>query len=151
MKRSALLLTIFLATSAHAQDDALAAAAKAYVEGPVQQKLMNDMLSPEAMLAQMGAIAGQLTPEQLELVTNIMVEEIATIRPQMEAAMIEGAIQTFTVEEITALNDFYNSDVGASAAAKIQPYMQATLGSMTPALRQMQGNISERIQAELSQ
>ncbi|MCY4181190.1 MAG: hypothetical protein OXD48_13130, partial [Litoreibacter sp.] len=84
-------------------------AATSFINSPVQQKLLNDMLSPEMVLAQMQANAGgALNDDQISVLVRIVTEELNAIRPMMEEAMIEGAAEAFTIEEINALNEFYN-------------------------------------------
>ncbi len=142
------LAALMLASPAYA-DESLDAAT-AFINSPVQQKLLNDMLSPEMVLAQMQANAGgALTQEQIDVLVKIVTEELNTIRPQMETAMIEGAAQAFTIDEINALNDFYNSEIGGSAMGKMTPYMQSTMGSLGPAIQSMQQNIARRAQEAL--
>ncbi|WP_298357693.1 DUF2059 domain-containing protein [uncultured Litoreibacter sp.] len=124
-------------------------AATTFIQSPVQQKLLDDMLSPEMVMTQMQAVAGQLPADKVDVLVKIVTEELDGIRPQMEAAMIAGAAQAFTIEEITALTEFYNSPLGTSAMGKMTPYMQQTMGSLGPAMQQMQGNIVQRVQTEL--
>ena len=138
---------ISLASPGFAQD--VTAAAEAFVRSPVQQKLIDDMLSPEVLMAQMQGMAQQLPPEQLEKLVAIITDELNTVRPAMETAMIEGASQAFSIEEIEAMTEFYNSPLGASAMGKMTPYMQQTMGALGPELQQMQQNIIQRVQAEL--
>lgn len=142
-----------LATSTFAQDDpdALRAAAEAYVNNPVQQKLIDDMLSPEMMMTQMAAMVQGLPEDELNKMVKIVTEEVNAIRPAMEAAMIDGAAETFTLEEINALNDFYSSDVGASVMGKMNPFMQSYMVSLGPELQQMQQNIMSRAMTEMDQ
>lgn len=139
-------IVLAFATPSFAQD--IQDVAENFVRSPVQQKLMDEMLSPQMILAQMQGMAQQLPPEQLDKLVVIVTEELATIRPQMEQAMIDGAAQAFTVEEITALNEFYSSPIGASAMGKMTPFMQQTMGTLAPALQQMQQNIVGRVQKE---
>lgn len=124
-------------------------AATAFINSPVQQKLLNDMLSPEMVMAQMQALSSQLPAEKVDILVNIVTEELGTIRPEMETAMIEGAAQAFTVDEITALTEFYNSPLGSSAMGKMTPYMQQTMGALGPSMQAMQQRIVQRVQTEL--
>lgn len=139
-------IVLAFATPSFAQD--IKAVAEDFVRSPVQQKLMDEMLSPEMILAQMQGMAQQLPPEQLDKLVAIVTEELATVRPLMEEAMIDGAAQAFSIEEIKAMNEFYSSPLGASAMGKMTPFMQQTMGALTPALQQMQQNIVARVQKE---
>jgi hypothetical protein len=151
MRRTLLSLTLALATAlpATAQDDALRAAVERYITNPVQQQMMDDMLSADAMVDQMRAFAPQLTEEQLQIVGRISAEELATLRPDLEAAMIEAAIATFTLPEIEALEAFYNTPEGASVMTKMQPFMAQAMGRVGPQMMAVQGRIGQRITTEL--
>ena len=138
-----------LMLSAPAFADEATDAATAFIQSPVQQKLLNDMLSPEMVLTQMQALASQLPADKVDVLVKIVTEELGSIRPEMETAMISGAAQAFSVEEINALTEFYNSPLGASAMGKMTPYMQQTMGSLGPSMQQMQQRIVQRVQSEL--
>lgn len=142
-------LAFAIAFSAPAFADEANDAATAFINSPVQQQLLDDMLSPEMVLTQMQTVAGQLPAEKLDVLVNIVTEELENIRPEMETAMIAGAAQAFSVDEINALTDFYNSPLGASAMGKMTPYMQQTIGALGPSMQQMQGRIVQRVQTEL--
>ncbi|WP_298921963.1 DUF2059 domain-containing protein [uncultured Roseobacter sp.] len=145
-----ILAVLALSTGAFAQDTERLEAAKAYVDSKGQQGLMDDMLSPEGVMASMGLLGDQLTPEQQTTVARIVSEELATIRPTMESAMISGMAENFTLDEINALADFYASEHGASAMRKMTPFMTQTMQSIGPAFQQMQANLARRIQEEFS-
>ena len=144
-----LLLAATLAFALPAQADEATDAATAFIESPVQQKLLDDMLSPEMLMTQFEAMNVQIPPEQLDVILVIVTEELNAFRPEMEQAMIAGAAQAFTVDEINALTEFYSSPLGASAMGKMNPYMQATMSSMGQGLQAMQGNIMQRVQEAL--
>ena len=129
--------------------DAATDAATAFIESPVQQKLLDDMLSPEGLMAQFQAVQPQLPPDKTDEILQIVSEELNAFRPQMEAAMIKGAAEAFTVEEIEALTAFYSSPIGASAMSKMNPYMQSAMAEMTPGLQAMQGRVMQRVQEAL--
>ena len=142
-----LVAALLIATPALA--DEATDAASAFINSPVQQKLLDDMLSPQMVLTQMQSIASQLPAEKVDILVKIVTEELEGIRPKMEEAMIAGAATSFTIEEINALTTFYNSPIGASAMGKMTPYMQQTMGSLGPSMQTMQGNIMRRVQTEL--
>lgn len=150
MKRFALAAVFALALPAHLHAQDATEAATAFINSPVQQKLLDDMLSPEMLMTQFQAMNLQIPPEQVDVILNIVTEELNVFRPEMESAMIVGAAEAFSVEEIDALTAFYSSPLGASAMGKMNPYMQATMGSMSQGLQAMQGNIMRRVQSELT-
>lgn len=147
MKR--LILATALVFALPAQADEVTHAATAFIESPVQQKLLDDMLNPEMLMTQFQAMNVQIPQDKVQPILNIVSEELDAIRPDMEASMIAGAAQAFTVDEINALTEFYSSPLGASAMAKMNPYMQSTMGAMMPALQSAQGKIMQRVQTEL--
>ena len=141
--------TLTTAAPASAQDDALRAAVERYINNPVQQQMMDNLLSADAMVDQVRAVAPQLTEEQLRAVATISAEELSILRPDLEAAMIEAAIGTFTLPEIEALEAFYNTPEGASVMTKMQPYMAQVMGGIGPQLMEAQTRIGQRIMTEL--
>ncbi|MBF9058520.1 hypothetical protein HKCCSP123_04930 [Rhodobacterales bacterium HKCCSP123] len=152
MRRLALCLALALAAAhpATAEDDALRAAVERYVANPVQQRMMDDMLSADAMVAQIRAVAPQLTEEQLQIAGRISAEELATLRPDLEAAMVEAAIMTFTLSEVEALDAFLATPEGASVMTKMQPYMAQAMNRVGPQMMALQARIGQRLATELS-
>jgi hypothetical protein len=149
MIRIASAALVAVALSVPAMADEVHDAAEAFINNPVQQKLLDDMLSPEVAMAQLQAMAPQMPPEVAQRVLVIVVEEMNVFRPEMEAAMISAAAESFTIDEIQALNDFYSSPLGASAMGKMTPYMQSAMATMGPGMQEMQGRIMQRVQEEL--
>lgn len=155
MFRVALPIAFAVATlmpfAAHAQDEALREAVERYVSSPVQQRMMDEMLSADAMVAQMRAMMPQLTDEQLEVVGRIGAEEMAGLRTDLEGAMVEAAVATFSLEEILALEAFYNTPEGAAVMSKMQPFMANTFAMIGPQMQEAQMRIGQRVMTELAQ
>lgn len=126
-----------------------AEAANAYVSSPVLQGLMDSMMSLEAMKSTVGLIGNGLSPDQVHAIAQIVSEELATTRPAMETAIITGMTKNFTVEEISAWNEFFSSPVGASAMRKMTPFMDNTMRALRPDFAKFQGNIGRRIITEM--
>lgn len=74
-------LALSSAMPLYAQDDALRAAAERYVNNPVQQEMLDDLLSADVIVSQVRAMVPSVTEEQLPIVGEIGAEEIAVIRP----------------------------------------------------------------------
>ena len=113
----------FAASSALAKDDPeLRAAAESYIQHPITQGVLDSMSSVETMrsglVSHLKAEGTTLSSDQIELLSRILQEEFARIRPQFETALTNAAIETYSLKEIQALNEFYSSDVGASAMMK---------------------------------
>lgn len=142
-------LALLSAMPLYAQDDALRAAAERYVNNPVQQEMLDDLLSADVIVSQVRAMVPGVTEEQLLIVGEIGAEEMAVIRPELEAATIEAAIATFTLEEIEALEAFYATPLGASVLSKMQPFMESSMALAGPAMQAAQGRISARLMQAL--
>lgn len=142
-------LATLLALPLQAQDDALRAAAERYIQNPVQQGMLDDMLSADAFITQMRAVLPDMTEDQLVIVGQIGAEEMGAVRSDLEAAMVDAAVATFTLDEIEALEAFYSTPLGASVMSKMQPFMDVAMQSAAPAMQSMQLRISERVMQEL--
>ena len=135
-----------LAPVAKAQDAQRLEAAKAYVETPSVQEMLDNMLS--TIIAGM-IPAGKATEEQLAKVSSITSDELDGVRPDMERIMIEAAASHFTLAEINALTAFYSSADGASISRKMLPYMTQAMQQMGPLVQEMQARLVRRIKSEL--
>ena len=129
MNSKSLLTSLLLALSAVALPSAQAQsdtaqkldAAERYLRAVPMSKMMDDSF---AQMAKM------MPPEQR---ARFMADMRASVRiDRMEQIAKAAMVRTFTLEEITALADFYSSPHGASAMAKFGVYM----GDIMPALMQ---------------
>ncbi len=127
-----------------AADPALTAAAEAYVAGEAQQALIDALISPEAILAQIEAATPDLPPQLTETVARIASEEMAALRPRLEAAMIESATETFSLDEIRALSAFFGTPEGRGILLKMQPFIEDAMARVSPDIRAAQGVILQR-------
>lgn len=125
-------------------ENALEDAARAYVASPGQQALIDSLLSPEAILAQINAASPDLPPKLTDLVSRIASDELESLRPKLEAAMVDSAVRTFTLDEIRALDVFYNTPEGRSILLKMQPFLEDALAQVAPEIRAAQDVILER-------
>jgi hypothetical protein len=124
--------------------------AQEYVALPANQQMMEDMFSGESFAAQMAATLPpqmNLSDDQMQRIGAAMAGAMAPLLPQMEAAMLEATAQTFTVEELQAMIDFYGSEIGASILAKSPGLMQTAMARIAPAMMQMQQQVMPEIMA----
>lgn len=152
MTRTAIIAAAaFIAAPALAQEDPteLQQAAESYVESPALQTALDEILSTDTFVAQLRASGAQLDEEQIRTIATIIDEEFADVRPDLETAMTSAAADAFTLEELEALNEFYESDQGRSIAEKMQPFMQSFYQDIGPALQETQQDIAMRIQEEM--
>ena len=144
-------LALCLALPAAAQDEdgdaARRAAAERYLETEGVQRMMDDMSSPQAVVAQLRAQFPQMPQDTVDEIAAIAADELSTLDPALERAIVEATVANFTLEEIEAMVDFYGSETGAAIMGKMQPYMSAVWSNVGPELRQVQADIARRIDA----
>lgn len=132
----ALVLAVGGAPS-HAQEaDPLREAAEAYVASEGVQRSIDASVSAELIVSALDAQLGtRLSPEERDAIAGVVSEEMTSIRPAMEAAMVDAAARTFTLEEMEAMTAFYSSGPGAGLLAKMPGFTAAYLEAMGPDLR----------------
>ena len=140
------------APEAAAPDAELRDAAERLVEGEATQTMMDEMLSPDVLLKAMQAQFGdQIDEEMASRIAEIASEELSTVRPAMQEAMIEAAVETFTLEEIQAQVAFQETPEGRSVMTKMQPYMTSFYGKVGPEFQAAQTRMMERLQETMPQ
>ena len=97
---------------------------------------------PQSMMSDMAAkMAETLPEEQRDQFKALMTKHLDLGR--VTAAIKAAMIKTFSADELQALADFYGSDVGKSAMAKMGTYMSevmpATMNEVQSALVKAQG------------
>lgn len=137
----AFFLTLCLTSPAAAQSERSTAekqaalrAAVVFVQSPAQQGMIDAMLDPATIMARNAFVLEQIPAGKAQRLVSIITEEFSSQRPHIEKALILSTADTFTAEEIYAMNEFYSSAVGRSIMAKMQPYMEVfsrTMSSMT--------------------
>lgn len=133
-----------MAQQAPAIDPALTAAAEAYVAGEAQQALIDQLISPAAILAQITAAIPNLPPQLTDVVSRVAAEEMAALRPKIEAAMLQSAARTFSLDEIRALSAFYATPEGRGILLKMQPFLEGAMAEVAPDIQAAQGVILQR-------
>lgn len=153
MKRhSAFLLAALAAFPAAAQSPEAIEAAKRYAETPGVQSMIAEMTDPDIMAQGVMATLPpnvQLTDEQAHRIGQILVDAFAPLRPEIERVMIETTARHFTIDEISALTAFYESEHGAAIMAKMQPYMQDAMMQLGPQLAAVQTKVLPLIIQEI--
>lgn len=151
MKRIPVLVAIGLlsANIAFAADDGLREAAERFAALPSQQKMMDDMLSVDAAMAQLRATLPGAREDEMRAMAEIVNDELQSLRPAMETAMIDAMVEIYTLEEIEAMTEFYSTPVGASVAEKTQPYMASFWARIGPEFTAMQGRLMSRMQQKM--
>ena len=148
------VLLLSFARPASADDEAdLRAISKAYIQHPVMQQMLDELLSDETMhsmaFAQMQGSEGALAEDELEPLFSIIAEEMARMRPKMEALMVDAATQTFELDEIQALKSFLDTDAGSRAMLKSGAFTQAFYVNSGTMLQELYERIATRVETEL--
>lgn len=152
---AAAFLTIVASPALAEDDQMLRAAAESYVRHPVTQHAMDSVMSMDTLrpgvVTQLQARGAELSSDQVEVVSQILLEELNRLRPQLETLMIEITIKIYTLEEIQALIEFNGSEYGASTMMKIGEMMRSFTVEATPLFQQLLERLGDRIEAELPQ
>ncbi|MBA4807493.1 DUF2059 domain-containing protein [Brevundimonas sp.] len=141
-----LALTLFLAP---------AALAEARDDGPERLALANKFISlmqGEELGAALGQMTAMMLPAELEGMSEeeaaefreVMGEMTARMMPRMFAAMAPIYADTFTLEELQGLVDFYQSDIGRSMVTKsyqAAPRLAEAIQAIMPEIMADMGNV----------
>jgi hypothetical protein len=144
--RTAVLALAFSATQALAQS--ALDLAEEYATMPEVQQMMDEMFSPESMIAQfeMNLPASVvLTDDQRTRVGTLLSDTMNEMKPRMQEMMIAGSAKYFSVDELQALIDFYRSEHGASVMSKMQPFFQETMAQLAPEIQQKMQDVGPQI------
>ncbi|MEJ6387959.1 DUF2059 domain-containing protein [Gymnodinialimonas ulvae] len=132
-----------LTTTAQSTEDL----AREYAALPAVQEMTAAMFSPEASAAQIAATLPpgvELSESQLTDLGNLLSEELTGFQPRLEALMIDAMSETFTTEELSAMIEFYSSDVGRSILVQTQPMFTAIMADLAPEMQaRMMGRQAE--------
>ena len=122
---------------------------------PVVQRMFDDMWSIDtmrsALVAQLRAHGKALRDDRVETLTRILNEEVTRIRPQFEVLMTDAVLETYTLDEIRALNGFLDTELGARAMAKTGRTMRSFNARAAPMYRRLTERIGARVKAELAE
>jgi hypothetical protein len=147
MKRLSLAAAFALLTTPVFAQDTLELA-KQYTNMPEVQNMITAMFSPKTMGEQvaLGLPPGvTLTESQQTEIGQVMSAAMNDIRPRMEELMITSTAETFSVDELQALIDFYGSEHGANIMTKMQPLMTSVMGQLGPDMQALQANVTPDI------
>jgi hypothetical protein len=105
--------------------------------------MMHQMMP--AMMAQMRKSQPSVTDAQMQGITDAATETMDDYAPKMTDAMIPIYAETFTTDELTKLDAFYESPVGQSILAKTPVAMQKMMPVMMQMMPDMQADMKKRI------
>jgi hypothetical protein len=102
-----------------------------------------------AMLAQVRKTHPEITDAQMQGLTDAVTDSMNEYMPKMIDAMIPVYADTFSTEELTKLDEFYESPVGQSILAKMPVAMQKATPVMMQLMPDMQADIVRRMCAKI--
>jgi len=148
-------LALCAAPLAHAADAAPDPAKVALVKRYFAAMHINQMMSGmmhqmgPAMLAQMRQAHPEVTDTQMQAVTDAMGQTMDEYLPKMMDAMVPVYADTFTTDELTQLDAFYEGPVGQSIVAKTPVVMQKVVPVMVQMMPDMQADMMKRMCAKV--
>ena len=152
---AAALLSVVASTALAKDDPALKAAVESYIRNPVMQRTIDDLWSIDtlqsALVLQLRASGAKFREEQVEAVARLLEEELDRLRPQLMSLLTKAAIETLSLEEIQALNEFHSTSVGASATVKTGAMMRSFNADAAPLFQQLFERLGPRIKEEFSE
>ena len=81
----------------------------------------------------------------MQSLTDAVTESMDVYMPRMTDAMIPAYAETFSTDELTKLDEFYESPVGQSILAKMPVAMQKMMPVMVQLMPEMQADIVRRV------
>ncbi len=127
------------------------ALAKRYVAAMHINQMISGMMHQmmPIMTQQMQKTQPGLTDAQMKDVSDAVTASMDEYMPKMTEAMIPVYAETFSTEELTKLDEFYESPIGQSILAKTPQAMQKMMPVMMQMMPQMQADIKTRICAKI--
>jgi hypothetical protein len=130
--RIGLVAAAFLlaAPVAHAQEDTEAARiamAQEYIDMTLEEMTAESMAEAAAgpVVRQIRLTDPTVTEEQIRRIELLVGAEMAAINQEIVATTAPDLAAIMTLEELTALRDFYASDIGRSVMLKMPQYLRA--------------------------
>ena len=129
----------------HTSED-LRAAARAFVATPGQQLVISDILSAEAVMAQIELKAPALSGPEWAAVAQIVSEELGSARALVERAMVRAALHLYTLEEMEALTAFLSTSEGIAISEKRAAFDATVYIDLAGAIDAAEAAILQRIE-----
>ena len=145
MRRLPAAALVLAATAASAQDVAVREAADAYVALPAVQDVIDDFLSPQALMAELAeAVPPETDRATMQLLADAVAQELRALRDDVEAAMAGAAAETYTAEELQALTEFHATEIGAAVLAKQDAFTARYRDAIAPELERLRERLFSR-------
>jgi len=138
-------------TPAAAPDPAKIALVKRYFAAMHFGQMMSGMMHQmgPAMMAQMRQAHPEVTDAQMQGVSDAMGATMDEYLPKMMDAMVPVYADTFSTEELTKLDEFYESPIGQSIVSKTPLAMQKMMPVMIKMMPDMQADMMKRMCAKV--
>jgi hypothetical protein len=138
-------------TAAPAPDPAKVALVKRYFAAIHMSTLMSGMMHQmvPVMAAQMRKTHPEMTDAQVQDVSDAVTGSMDDFMSKLAVEMTPAFAETFSTDELTKLDEFYESPVGQSILAKMPMVMQKVTPAMMQMMPQMQADMMKRMCAKM--
>ncbi|MGX0978012.1 hypothetical protein ACSSVY_003750 [Roseovarius sp. MBR-51] len=148
---SGALLTFCLAFPAYADSDreARVAVAKEYVQATMTDTDIQEFIKQlwQPMIQQMAATRQAMTPEQIEQIGQLFSSELTEPLTDVMLQQDEIMADIMTLEELTALRDFYTSEHGGAVMRKMPQLAQIQQPMISAVLQKAMPDMMPKIEA----
>ncbi len=137
--------------AAPAPDPAKVALVKRYFAAVHMNTMMTGMMHQmmPAMVAQMRKTHPEMTDAQAQDVSDAVAGSMDDVMTKLAVAMTPVFAETFSTDELTKLDEFYESPVGQSILAKMPMVMQKLTPAMVQMMPDMQADMMKRMCAKM--
>jgi len=139
------------ATAAAAPDPAKVALVKRYFAAVHMDTMMSAMMKQmmPAMMQQIRTAHPEMTDDQAQGISDGVVDSMDAYMSKLAVIMTPAFADTFSTEELTKLDEFYESPVGQSILAKMPILMQKMTPAMMQMMPDMQADIMKHVCAKI--
>jgi hypothetical protein len=146
-----ILLALWLALPAHADSDreARIAVAQEYVQATMKATDIQDFIRQlwEPMIQQMANNRQPMSPEQIEEIGQLFSSELTEPLTNVMLQQDEIMADILTLEELTALRDFYMSEHGGAVMRKMPQLAQIQQPMISTVLQKAMPEMMPKIEA----
>lgn len=125
---------------------------KRYIAAMHMDQMMSGMMHQmiPAMMTQMRKQHPEITDEQMSTATDAVTGAMDDMMPKMTERLTQIYAETFSTEELTKLDAFYESPIGQSILAKIPAATQKMIPMMMEMMPDMQADMMKRMCGKIS-
>ncbi len=125
---------------------------KRYIAAMHMDQMISGMMRQmiPAMMTQMRQSHPDLTDDQMAIATDAVTGSVEDMLPKLTDRTVQIYAETFTTDELTRLDDFYESPTGQSIIAKIPVATGKLMPIMMELMPDMQADVVKRMCAKMT-